>query len=362
MSLYDHRSFDDHAEITFATDKASGLRAIIALHRVWERPSVGGCRLRAYDTEEAALEDVLRLSRGMTSKSVMAGLSYGGAKAVILSAPDDHAREAQMRAMARITNRFGGRFRTGVDFGLTAEDIDVMQAETPFVFGDAIVPPSKATAEGVLVAIKAAVRYRLGRADLKDLGIMVQGLGKVGRALAAVLVGQGAKVLVADVDAQRVAEARSSLGVEALPAERAHAADVDLFCPCALGAVINDRSLGELRASMVVGSANNQLEAPDHGEQLHNRRILYGPDYVVNAGGLIAVAAELERESTDWIKRKLDGLGGTLETVFAMADRRGISTSLAADKLAEERIAALEEASLYPTTAAGGHLRVANSM
>lgn len=362
MSLYDHRSFDDHAEITFVTDKASGLRAIVALHRVWQRPSVGGCRLRSYDTEEAALDDVLRLSRGMTYKSVMAGLSYGGAKAVIVSAPDDDARDAQMRAMGRITNRFAGRFRTGVDFGLTAADIDAMQTETPFVFGDAVVPPSKATADGVLVAIKAASRHRLDRFDLKSLRVMVQGLGKVGRELAALLVGEGAHVLVADVEEQRVTEACSTLGVEALPAERAHAADVDLFCPCALGAVINDRSLGELRASMVVGSANNQLESPDHGEQLHHRRILYGPDYVVNAGGLIAVAADLERESADWIGRKLDALGGTLETIFAMSDRRGISTSQAADRLAEERIASLEEAAHYPREAAGGHLRVANSM
>lgn len=338
MSVQDHASFDDHAEIMFAYDPPSGLRAIIALHRVWQKPSVGGCRLKSYRSEDEALDDVLRLSRGMTCKSVMAGLPYGGAKAVIVSDPSDDRREAQMSAMARITDRFGGRFRTGVDFGLRPDDIAVMQAETPFVFGDGIRPPSEATAEGVLISMRAAVRHRLQRSGLQGSRVMVQGLGKVGMHLATLLKREGADVLVADVDDDRVKTACRELGVTAIAIEDAHAADVDIFCPCALGGVVNDRSVGEMRATMVVGSANNQLEAPRHGKMLQERGILYAPDYVANAGGLIAVSAALENESSAWIGRKLDALSETLANVFDTASKRDIDTGTAADVLARRRI------------------------
>lgn len=342
MSVQGHASFDNHTEVLFVCDPSSGLRGIIALHRVWQRPSVGGCRLKIYGSEDEALDDVLRLSRGMTYKSVMAGLAYGGAKAVIVSAPEEHERKAQMRAMARITDRLGGRFRTGVDFGLTPDDIDAMQEETSYVFGDAVVPPSEATAKGVLISMKSAVRSRLGRTDFRGMRIMVQGLGKVGMPLSKLLAGEGAIVQVADVHEKSVETACRDLGATAVPTEQAHAADVDIFCPCALGAVLNDRTISELRASVVVGSANNQLAAPRHGDMLHERGVLYAPDYIVNAGGLIAVAAELEHETSAWIDQKLGMLSETLANVFDTAEKRKINTGLAADLLAEQRIAACE--------------------
>ena len=342
MSVVNHISFDNHAEVLFICDQPSGLSAIIALHRVWQGPSVGGCRLKAYGSEDEALDDVLRLSRGMTYKSVMAGLTYGGAKAVIVSMPEDHRREAQMRAMARITDRLGGRFRTGVDFGLSADDIDVMQRETPFVFGDGVVAPSEATAEGVLISLRTAVRSRLGHSNLKGLRIVLPGLGKVGMLLAGLLVREGSVVWAADVDEERLQAATQKLGVNAISTEKAHAADVDVFCPCALGGVLNERTVRELRASIVVGSANNQLATPRQGEMLHERGILYAPDYIVNAGGLIAVAAELEGESSAWIDQKLGALSETLANVFDTASRRKISTGIAADLLAERRIETIQ--------------------
>lgn len=342
MPVQDHASFDDHAEIMVVRDPPSGLRAIIALHRIWQKPSVGGCRLKSYGSEDEALDDALRLSRGMTYKSVMAGLTFGGAKAVIFSAPGDEQRESQLRAMARITDRLGGRFRTGVDFGLCARDIEIMQEETPFVFGDSVVPPSEATAEGVLISMRTAVRSRFGRAELSGLRVMLQGLGKVGMPLTKALVREGAIVQVADVDQESVDLACRELGVTAIPTDGAYAADVDIFCPCALGGVLNDETIRDLRASVVVGSANNQLEAPRHGEMLQECRVLYAPDYIVNAGGLIAVAAELEQESPAWVDRKLKALSETLANVFDTASRRKMSTSVAADLLAEQRMATLE--------------------
>ncbi|MGI9509379.1 MAG: Glu/Leu/Phe/Val dehydrogenase dimerization domain-containing protein [Geminicoccaceae bacterium] len=342
MSVQHHPAFDQHDEVTFFHDQASGLRAIVALHRSWDKPSVGGCRVRDYHTEDEALLDVLRLSRGMTYKSVMAGLAFGGAKAVIIGVPDEGRRRSVMRAMARIVHRFGGRFRTGVDLGLRPADIDVMQAETPFVFGNNALPPSNATAQGLLVSIKAAVRHKLARPTLRGVPVAVQGLGKVGMRLAILLVQNGARVVVGDVDSDRVQHARQELGVGVADAERVHAADVDVFCPCALGGILNDHTIEEIQASVIVGAANNQLAELRHGEVLHQRGVLYAPDYMVNAGGLIAVAGELENHPTGWIEGKIEGLAETLDSMFVAAGRQGVSTNMAADRLAEQRIGEIE--------------------
>ena len=342
MSVQHHPDFDQHDEVAFFNDAASGLRAIIAVHRSWEQPSVGGCRLRDYGTEDEALTDVLRLSRGMTYKSVMAGLAYGGAKAVIIGVPEESRRAAVMRAMARIVHRYGGRFRTGVDLGIRPADIDLMQSETPFVFGNAAVPPSNATADGLLVSVKTAVRHRLSRPALRGVRVAVQGLGKVGMRLAILLVREGANVVVSDIDTGRADQARQELDVTVVETHRIHTLDVDVFCPCALGGILNDQTIAELQASVIVGAANNQLVEPRHGDMLRQRGVLYAPDYVVNAGGLIAVANELENRREGWIREKIEGLAATLDRVFDVAERKGTSTSLTADRLAEERIQAIE--------------------
>ena len=347
MSVQHHPAFDQHDEVAFFHDQASGLRAIVAVHRSFEKPSVGGCRVRDYPAEDEALEDALRLSRGMTYKSAMAGLAFGGAKAVIIGVPDEQLRQTVMRSMARIVHRFGGRFRTGVDLGLRSADIDVMQTETPYVFGNTAVPPSNTTALGLHVSTKTAVRHKLKRPTLRGVRIAVQGLGKVGMRLATLLVRDGSHLVVGDVDAGRVQHARRELGVEVIDPDRIHAADVDVFCPCALGGILNDRTTLEIQASVVVGAANNQLAEPRHGEILRQRGILYAPDYVVNAGGLIAVAGELENQPAGWMDRKIKGLVGTLDSLFAAADRQDVSTSVAADRMAEQRIVEIE-ASLTP--------------
>ncbi|MDH3662413.1 MAG: amino acid dehydrogenase [Alphaproteobacteria bacterium] len=342
MSIQHHPDFDQHDEIAFFHDPESGLRAIVALHRSWEQPSVGGCRVADYATEDEALSDVLRLSSGMTKKSVMAGLAFGGAKAVIIGVPEESRRAAVMRAMARITHRFGGRFRTGVDLGLRPTDINLMQAETPYVFGNATPPPSHATADGLLVSIKTAVRHKLARPGLRGVRVGVQGLGKVGMRLSTLLVSEGATVVVGDIDGASAERAADEFGVEVIAPDRIHAAEIDLFCPCARGGILNDRTIAELEASMVVGAANNQLAEPRHGEMLRERGVLYAPDYVVNAGGLIAVAAELNNRPEGWISEKLDGLAGTLDQLFDAAERSNSCTALAADRLAEDRIQAIE--------------------
>jgi leucine dehydrogenase len=342
MSVQSHPSFDQHDEVSFFHDPASGLKAIVALHRSWEKPSVGGCRLRNYASEDEALADVLRLSRGMSYKSVMAGLSFGGAKAVIIGQPEEGRRPAVIRAMARIAHRYGGRFRTGVDLGIRPADIELMQAETPYVFGEAVLPPSNVTAEGVLVSIKTAVRRKLSRPALRGVRVAIQGLGKVGMRLASLLAQEGAVLIVSDVDLTRAERAHDEFGAMVVETDRTHAAEADVFCPCALGGVLNDRTIDQLGAPIVAGAANNQLAEPRHGDMLRARGVLYGPDYVVNAGGLIAVAAELEDRPEGWIREKVEGLAATLDGVLDMAENQEVSAAVAADRLAEKRMSAIE--------------------
>ena len=339
MDLRTHPDFDDHEEITFIADPASGLRAIVARHRIWDSPSVGGCRMRDYAGEAEALADVLRLSRGMTYKSVMAGLDYGGAKAVILGVPPAEGRAALFRAMGRAVDRFRGGFRTGVDVGLTPEDVEVMKTRTRFVAGVGAMAPAEATALGVAEAIKASLARRLGSGHLRGRRVALQGLGKVGRRLAELLVADGASVVAADVNGESAAQARRELGIEIVAPEVVHLQEAEVYSPCALGAVINDDTLDEIRAKVVAGSANNQLAEAGHGAALAERGILYAPDYIANAGGLIAVAADLEDRREDWIWQKLRGLGPSLTRVFERAEALDLPTAAAADGLAQELIA-----------------------
>ncbi len=339
MDVYRHPDFDRHAEVSFITDEASGLKAIVARHRIWDSPSVGGCRMRDYASEDEALADVLRLSRGMTYKSIMAGLDYGGAKAVILGVPVPERRAALFRAMGRAVQRFRGGFRTGVDVGLTPADVEVMKTETRFVAGTGAMAPAEATAHGVHEAIKASLAWRLYADELRGHRLALQGLGKVGRRLAELLLAEGAFVVAADVDTAAAEAARQELGIEIVAPETIHAQVAEVFSPCALGGAVSDASLGEIRAQVIAGSANNQLAEARHGRLLAERGILYAPDYIANAGGLIAVAADLEDKPEDWIWQKLRGLGPSLTRVFEQAETLGLPTAAAADRLAEGLIA-----------------------
>lgn len=342
MRIFANPSYDAHAAVHVRHDEASGLRAIVAQHRVWSKPCVGGCRLWAYPDEDAALTDVLRLSRGMTYKSVMAGLRYGGSKCVIMASSQAlEDRAALFRAMGDFVQSLNGAIRTGVDVGLTAEDVAVMQSRTAFVDGTGAVRPDAATAEGVLVAIRAAVGRRFDRGDLKGLRVGVQGLGKVGFRLAELLMAEGAEVVGADVSEAVLAVARERLGIETVSPEAILQAPLDVLSPCALGAILNERTIPGITARVVAGSANNQLALPSHGLALADRDILYVPDYVANCGGLLAVVADIEGENAAWIAAKVAEIAPTLQEVFALAAHERIATSDAADRIARRRIDAI---------------------
>jgi leucine dehydrogenase len=342
--IYDHPDFN-HREIHFHEDKATGLRAIIAIHSAWQRPSVGGCRVRDYLTEAEALQDVLRLSRGMTYKSAMAGLDYGGAKAVIVGTPQPDARKDVLRSMADFVNRLGGRFRTGVDVGLNADDIEIMSERSPYIAGTGAIAADELTAQGVMFAIAAAARFRFDRAGLDGLSVSILGLGKVGGRLAELLHQQGVQVSGADLDPGRAAAA-AEIGIRIVSAEEALRQPCDIFAPCALGGILNGQTIPQLACAIVAGAANNQFASNADADLLSARGILYAPDYITNAGGLIAVAMQLDGEDEKWASEKLEALGASVSAVFELARDEGISSHAAAERIAGNRISRLNELAL----------------
>jgi leucine dehydrogenase len=344
--LFDHPEFDGHVDIFAHYDANTGLKAMSAVHRSWQgRPAVGGCRLRNYATAEDAFTDLLRLSRGMTYKSVLAGLNYGGSKTVMIANPETMDRRATFLAMGDFIESLGGRVKTGVDVGLTAADVEVMAERTSHLGGRGTLAPDLVTAHGVLAAILAAVKHQNGSDDLGGLSVAVQGLGKVGFQLAELLLARGARVIGAEVNQDAVAHAREALGIEIADPTTIHAADVDIYSPCALGMVVNDQSVNEIRARIVAGSANNQLTCPRHGEALAQRGVLYVPDYIANCGGLLAVAHDLEESDDEWVWNKVAEIAHTLDDVFTLADQAQIATSAAADRIGAGRIAAFDQQS-----------------
>ena len=346
MWLFDHPEFDGHEKVLFGHDHASGLKAIIAIHNTNRGPAVGGCRLWNYAGEEDAVTDVLRLSRGMSYKSSLANLPFGGGKSVILG--DAGIKSPDLfRAMGRLVDSLGGLYRAAEDVGISVEDVETMGQMTPHVagtraggFGD----PSPATARGVFMGLKAAVKAKLGRDDLTSLRVAVQGLGHVGYYLCALLHEAGAKLVVTDINEQAIARCVSEFGAEAVAPEAIYDQHVDIYAPCALGATINDETIPRLTASIVAGSANNQLAEPRHGDALRDAGILYAPDYAINAGGIIVIAHETRPGGRVYDEavamRHVDGIYETLLAIFARAERDGVATSLAADRVAEDRMVA----------------------
>ncbi len=347
MDVFSHREFDGHEQIVFCHDAASGLRAIIAIHNTALGPALGGVRMWPYASEGEALADVLRLSRGMTYKSALAGLDLGGGKSVIIGDPARHKTRELMVAMGVAVNRLGGRYIAAEDSGTTVEDLKAMHGVTPHVVGIADKPtaqggirtgdPSPATAYGVYVGIVAAVAHRLGRSDLKGVRVAVQGVGSVGFKLAKRLAAQGAKLWVTDLDEDRARLVCDEVNAERVTLDEVFALDVDVFAPCAMGAVINDTTVGQLGASVVAGAANNQLAEARHADALAQRGILYAPDYVINAGGVIDVALERESFDVDAVNQRVERIGATLTEIFERAERDGRNTSEVADQLARER-------------------------
>ena len=328
--------------MVFCHDRRTTLRAVIAIHSTRLGPSLGGTRFHPYASEDAAVEDVLRLAKGMTYKSAVAGLDLGGGKAVILG--DPRARtEAMLRAYGRFVDSLGGRYITAEDVGTTQADMDLILRETPYVTGvsqslGGSGDPSAATAQGVLYAMKAVAAHLWGATTLEGRTVVVSGVGKVGYHLVRHLVEERAVVTASDVVPAAVERAATDFGVDVVPPEKAHATDCDIFSPCALGGVLSPVTIPELRCVAVVGCANNQLLDRECAGMLDEAGILYAPDYVVNAGGIINVAEELKGYDRDRADGEIRRIFDTTATVLATAAAEGTSTVVAADRMAERRL------------------------
>jgi leucine dehydrogenase len=345
MPVFSHPEFDGHELIAHHHDRASGLKAIIAVHNTRLGPGLGGCRMWAYGSEEEALTDVLRLSRGMTYKAALAGLPQGGGKSVILGDPRRDKTESMMRAMGRFVHAVSGRYIVAEDSGTSVADIRLMAKETPHVgglAGDAAVAagrtgdPSPATAYGVFVGIQAAVRFKLQRSDLRGLRVAVQGVGNVGYRLAKHLHEAGAKLWVTDLHAPAVEKCGKEFGAQAVPMDTISSLDVDVFAPCALGAGLNDQTIPSIRATIVAGAANNQLARPAHDRVVFERGILYCPDYVINAGGIIEIHHETVGYDETRTRAHLERIGDTLTSIFQRSASEQRPTGEIADRMAEE--------------------------
>ena len=346
-TVFDHDDFAGHEQVVHCRDPATGLKAIIAIHNTNRGPALGGCRMWPYASNHDALTDVLRLSRGMTYKSAMANLDLGGGKAVIIGDPRTDKTDALLRSFGRFLQGLGGRFIVAEDSGTSVADIKIIAEESEYVAGIADKTtadgglrsgdPSPATAYGVFMGIKAAVKQRLGRDHLEGLRFAVQGVGNVGYRLAKHLHENGARLWVTDLYDDRVKRAVAEFDAVAVGPEDIFALDVDVFSPCALGGAINDQTLTQLRAAVVAGAANNQLTRERHGEELMQRGILYAPDYVINAGGIIDISLELFGFDQDKLDRRLEGIHDTLMEIFERAEREQLPTGVVADQIAEER-------------------------
>lgn len=344
MELFQQMAEMGHERVLFCSNPDVGLQAIIAVHSSVLGPGLGGVRMWPYNTLEEAVTDVLRLSRGMTYKAAAAGLNLGGGKAVIVGDPKKDKTEALFRAFGRYVDSLNGLYITAEDVGTDMEDMEVIQHETRWVTG--VSPemggggdPSPVTAFGVLQGIKAAVHNAFGEDSLASRSVAVQGLGNVGFNLARFLRDEGAKVFAADIDAEATARAQEELGAEIVPVGEILETECDVVAPCALGAALNDKTIPRLRCRIVAGAANNQLaDEHRHGQELHERGILYAPDYVINAGGLINVYNELVGYNREVAMRMARGIYANMARVFEVSRSQSIPTALAAGHLAEERI------------------------
>ena len=337
MSVFSAPSFDNHQHVAFHCDPGSGLKAIIAVHNTNRGPGVGGCRMWAYESDHAALEDVLRLSRGMTYKSALAGLPFGGAKSVIIGDAKTQKTDELLRAMGQFVDSLGGRYVIAEDVGTTVQDMDVIATTTSHVActSEGSGNPSPYTALGVYHGIRAAVAHRLrANAGVDGVKVAIQGLGQVGFELARHLHQDGAELQVADINPESVTRAADELGATPVAVDEIYGADADVFAPCAMGAIINDKTIPLLRAQVVAGSANNQLAEPRHGDVLRERGVLYAPDYVINAGGVIEIAYDHKTDAAV-IEDHVARIHDTLSDLFRRADASGMATSVVADEMAE---------------------------
>lgn len=340
MALFDLVDFDNHEQVVFCSDEETGLKAIIAVHSTKLGAAVGGCRMWDYASDEEALVDVLRLSRGMTYKNAMAGLSMGGGKSVIIGDAKQIKSEALFKAFGNALNGLGGRYISAEDVNITTSDIAVANSVTPYVTGTEGKSgnPAPYTALGTFLGIKAAVKHKLNTDDLTGLRVAIQGLGSVGYYLCEHLHKAGAKLVVTDLNTEALDKVATEFGADVVGLNEIYDQDVDIYAPCALGATINDSTIDRIKAKIIAGCANNQLAEPRHDHALVERGILYAPDYVINAGGIINVSFE---EDYDQAKAtaKVEEIYDTLLEVFNKADAEGKPTGMVADEMARDIIA-----------------------
>lgn len=342
MSVFSNSAYDDHELVVFGHDRASGLRAIIAVHNTSLGPAVGGCRMYPYGDDAEALRDALRLSRGMTYKSALANLPLGGGKSVVIGDPRKDKSPALMRAMGKFVHSQGGRYVAAEDSGTGVDDLREMALVTPHVSGIADNghggDPSPSTAYGVFLGIRAAVRHRLGAGDCRGLRVAIQGLGHVGYHLASLLRDEGAVVYGADVSNSNLQRAVQELGVIAVPVDEILDQEADVLAPCAMGAILNEETIPRLRAGIIAGAANNQLAAPVDADRIRDHGIVYCPDFLINSGGIIDVHHQRLGSAASEVRAHVSAIEASLLEVLQRADRSGESTSTVAEALAMEKI------------------------
>lgn len=329
-----------HEQVVFSHEPSCGYFGIIAIHDTTLGPALGGTRVWQYARTDEAIQDALRLSRGMTYKSAVAGLNLGGGKAVIVADHKRGDRESLFRAHGRFVESLGGRYITAEDVGTSPTDMEFIKRETKHVAGllNLSGDPSPVTGYGVYVGMKAAAKARWGKDSLAGKTIAVQGCGKVAYYLMTHLKQEGAKLIVTDIDTEKVQRVVDELGATAVAPEAIYGVTADIFAPCALGATINDESLRQFKVEIIAGGANNQLAEERHGVELEKKGMLYAPDYVINGGGVINVYGELQGWTMERAKRKAQEIYETMLRVFSIAANQKIPTYVAADRLAEERI------------------------
>lgn len=342
--VFGQTSFNDHEQIVFCHDKDTGLKAIIGIHNTVLGPALGGTRMWNYANEWEALNDVLRLSRGMTYKSAISGLNLGGGKAVIIGDSKTDKTPEMMTKFGQFIHSLSGKYITAEDVGTTTPDMDIIREVTPHVTGISEAKggsgnPSPVTAYGVYMGMKAAAKHQFGSDKLEGKKVLVQGTGHVGETLISYLAKEGAVIEIADINQAKMEEVAAKYGAKIYTGEDLYSADVDIYAPCALGATVNDETIERLKARVIAGAANNQLANEEiHGKKLQEKGILYAPDFLINAGGIINVYAEIVGYDKAEAMKRTENIYNTTLEILTFADAHGITTHNAAMSLAQKRI------------------------
>lgn len=344
FSLFEQIEYKEHEQVVFCSDPRAGLRAIIAIHNTTLGPALGGTRMWPYKSDQEALLDVLRLSRGMTYKAAVAGLNLGGGKAVIIGDPKKDKSEYLFRAFGRFVEGLAGRYITAEDVGINVKDMEWVRMETKYVTGISQAlggsgDPSSVTALGTYMGMKAAAKKVFGSDSLVNKKVSIQGAGNVSRNLAGLLHKEGAQIYISDLFPEKAKAVAGQFNAQVVDKEDIFDVEADIFSPCALGGILNSESIPKLKCAIVAGAANNQLESESlHGPMLTDKGVLYAPDYVINAGGLINVASELEGYNREHAHNQASRIYDTLTDVFNLAEKQGIPTYTASNELARKRL------------------------